>query len=108
MLRDPLPIPWPEPLPGYKVLQYGLSAAGTVAFAWLGRPWLRSVWAEAGASNRSHHIATWAALAVLASLLTSSLGLGAFEGWLQVRVFVVRFVVGLMGFGYEAEVDLVL
>lgn len=100
ILRDPLPIPWPEPLPGYKVLQYGLSAAGTLALVWIGRGWLRGAWREARAPHRLRRIGTWAALVVTASLLAAMFGAASFEGWLQVRVLGVRLVVGLMSFGY--------
>ncbi len=100
VLRDPVPLPWPEPIAGYKVLQYGLSAVGSVVVAWISRHWFAQAWALTGARRRRRWIWSWAGLTITASLLAAIAGASGFEGWLQYRVFVVRLVVGLMGFGY--------
>jgi len=100
VLRDPVPLPWPEPIAGYKVLQYGLSAVGSVVVAWMSRHWLGQAWALTRDPERCRLIWAWAAFTTTASLLAAFAGASALEGWLQVRVFVVRLVVGLMGFGY--------
>lgn len=100
VLRDPLPLPWPEPLPGYKALQYGLSGIGTVVLAWISRGWLGEAWTRNQAQGRRRWIWSWVGLTAFASLIAAIAGALGFEGWLQYRVFTVRLVVGLMGFGY--------